>query len=143
MKRAFIVAGILAISAAACSNDNGTISTSPIPSSVITSASAAASQAVCDAQSKLSQFLGQVQSGATPSKADADALLSQVQTTLDQEATTQDGQGNSGLAGNLRTLSASVGVLKSAVDTLPPAAIAAPAQAVAGVIASLNLCPSA
>ena len=123
MKRSLIVAGILALTAGECSNDSATVSGTPTPGAVISSAALrVASQVVCEAQGQVSQILSQVQAGTITSQ--AGTALSQVQSTLDQEATTLETQGNARLATAVRSLSSALGSLKSAIDSQDTSTIA-------------------
>jgi hypothetical protein len=141
IKPVLIVAGIIAFVAGACSNDNASLSVTPTPSAVISSAASVANQAVCEAQDQVSQILSQVQAGTITSQ--ADSVVSQVQSTLDQEATTLDSQGNAGLATDVRNLSGALGTLKSAIDSQDATTIATAAGQVVAALSQLPICPSA
>jgi hypothetical protein len=142
MKRVLIVAGILAVAAGACSNDGGSVQTTPTPSAVISSVASAANEALCNAQSTALQIVSQAQSGAVTSKSDADAKLTELQTTLDEQATMLDSQDQATLATTVRSLADAVSQLKAAIDGQNTTDMVSAAAKVGSIIASLPACPS-
>jgi hypothetical protein len=142
MKRALLVCSIVAVAAGACSNDNGSISGTPTPSAVISSAASAANRALCSAQDTALEVVAQAQSGAVTSQTDVDAKLTELQGTLEQQAANLDAQGQATLATSVRGLAGAVVQLKTAIEGQDAAAIVSAATKVGSLIASLPACPS-
>jgi hypothetical protein len=142
MKRALIVTSLLALAAGACSDDGGSVTSTPTPSAVISSAAAVANQALCNAQATALMIVGEAQSGAISSQSDVDAKLSQLQSTLGQQAADLDAQGQATLATSVRNLADAVGQLKTAIDGQDASAMVSAAAKVGSIIASLPACPS-
>jgi hypothetical protein len=142
MKRTLIVSSLFALAAGACSNDGGSVTGTPTPSAVISSAAAAANQALCNAQATALTIVGEAQSGAISSQSDVDAKLTQLQSTLAQQATDLDAQGQATLASSVRNLADAVAQLKTAIDGQNASAIVSAAAKMGSIIASLPACPS-
>jgi hypothetical protein len=131
-----MVAALIFLSLAACSDSNGqaTIS-SPLPT-------ASVGQAACDARGRVLGIVGQVRTGAVQSKADLSARLRQAAQTLDAEAGRLSSKGLQAAADKVRSLSAATVQLADAVDRADSAAIVAAAAKAASAIAALPGCPS-
>jgi hypothetical protein len=140
MKRAIMTIGLLAIFATACSSNSGTVNTTPTPSAVISSAASAANQAICDAQTKAMQIVGQVESGQLTSISDATTKLGELQAALDTQASNLDSQGQPSLAANVRAVADAVGLLKTAVQSQSTSSMVSAATKVGTAIASLPAC---
>src|SRR4029453_18493126 len=116
--------------------------TTPTPSAVISSAASAANQAICEAQTKALEVVGQVQSGQVSAISDATTKLGEIQGTLDTQASNLESQGQDALAATVRTLANAVDQLKTAVENRSTGAIVSAATKVGTAVASLPACPT-
>jgi len=137
VRKLVIIIGTVAIalSLSACGNSSGQAVTSPLPT-------ASVGRAVCDARGRVLDVVGQVQTGAVQSKADAANRLRTLARQLDSEATRLRSQGLTSTADKVRTLSAATTQLASAVEGSDTAAIVSAAAKAASAIESIPGCPS-
>ncbi len=137
MRKLVIIIGTVAIalSLSACGNSSGQAVTSPLPT-------ASVGRAVCDARGRVLDVVGQVQTGAVQSKADAANRLRTLARQLDSEATRLRSQGLTSTADKVRTLSAATTQLATAVEGSDTAAIVSAAAKAASAIESIPGCPS-
>ncbi len=137
MRKLVIIIGTVAIalSLPACGNSSGQAVTSPLPT-------ASVGRAVCDARGRVLDVVGQVQTGAVQSKADAANRLRTLARQLDSEATRLRSQGLTSTADKVRTLSAATTQLATAVEGSDTAAIVSAAAKAASAIESIPGCPS-
>jgi len=137
VRKLVIIIGTVAIalSLPACGNSSGQAVTSPLPT-------ASVGRAVCDARGRVLDVVGQVQTGAVQSKADAASRLRTLARQLDSEATRLRSQGLTSTADKVRTLSAATTQLATAVEGSDTAAIVSAAAKAASAIESIPGCPS-
>jgi len=137
VRKLVIIIGTVAIalSLSACGNSSGQAVTSPLPT-------ASVGRAVCDARGRVLDVVGQVQTGAVQSKADAANRLRTLARQLDSEATRLRSQGLTSTADKVRTLSAATTQLATAVEGSDTAAIVSAAAKAASAIESIPGCPS-
>jgi hypothetical protein len=137
MRKRFIliVAALLFLSLASCSESSGQASiSSPLPT-------ASVARAACDARGRVLDVVGQVQTGAVQSKADLSARLREAARTLDAEAQRLRSKGLQASADKVSSLSAATVQLADAVDRADAGAIVAAAAKAASAVQAVPGCP--
>jgi len=100
-----------------------------------------ANQQLCGVESKVSSLVSDVSSGTISSTSDISNQLGSLQTQLDDAANSFKKHGFNSLSSNIKTLSAGVGQLKTAVTGSDTAGIVAAAATIASALTALPACP--
>ena len=100
-------------------------------------------QSLGDIQNQILSILTQIQATSPPSPADLAAQLKDLQSRLQEEASTLDSQGATPLADQARALAGAVGQLATAVGGTDPTTLVSAAAAVAAALGQIPGCPSA
>ncbi|HEX9411686.1 MAG TPA: hypothetical protein VF986_08345 [Actinomycetota bacterium] len=137
MKRWIRIAPVLAfgLGLVGC-NNSGAASSAP------TDVQQSTRQAVCDAQAKVLDVVGQVQASSLQSKADVIAQLQLLQGELNSQADSLQSKGQSAAATKVKDVADGAGRLATAINGTDPGAVVTAAAQVADAVRRVPGCPS-